>query len=115
MASPAPADSIATTTTKSLAGPMIIVDGSGTVITPKDKLPPAIASKTNYASLARSYTPDQKKNLIFRFKMLPPKVLYVPEALTKKSAKGYYCIYRKKFWYWRKADGLFYLDETYYH
>lgn len=55
-----------------------------------------------------------KKNLVYRYKMIPPKVLYVPEGYVSKSARGKYIIYRKKFWYWQQADGLFHLDPTYY-
>jgi hypothetical protein len=97
-----------------LGSPMIIVDGSGNIVTPKDKLPPDVAAKVHYASLARSFTPAQKKNLVYRYKMIPPKVLYVPEGYVLKSARGKYIVYRKKFWYWQKADGLFHLDPTYY-
>ena len=104
----------ADTEVSTAASPMIVIDGDGKIITSKDKLPASIASKANYRIIARSFTPVQKKNLIYRFKMVPPKVLYVPEEYVSKSAKGKYCVYRKKFWYWQKSDGLFYLDETYY-
>lgn len=97
-----------------IGSPLIVIDGSGNIITTKDKLPPDVAAHVNYTTLARSFTPDQKKNLVYRFKMIPPKVLYVPEGYVLKSARGKYVVYRKKFWYWQKADGLFYLDETYY-
>lgn len=97
------------------ATPMIIIDGTGKVITSKDKLPGNIAAKANYALLSRSFTPDQRTNLIFRYKMVPPRVLYVPEQYISTSARGKYIVYRKKFWYWQKADGLFHLDDTYYN
>jgi hypothetical protein len=42
-------------------------------------------------------------------------VLNVPESLAKTNAKGTYYVYKKKFWYWKKGDGYFYLDETYYN
>ena len=97
-----------------LTSPLIVIDGTGEVINSRSKLPPEIASKVDYNAITRSYTPAQKQNLIFRFKMLPPRVLYVPDRLVSKSARGFYCVYKKKFWYWKKEDGLFYLDETYY-
>lgn len=100
--------------TTGMGMPLVVIDGSGNIITSKDKLPQDIALKTNYATMARAFTPGQKKNLVYRFKMIPPKVLYVPEAYVSKSARGKYIVYRKKFWYWQKADGLFYLDNTYY-
>ena len=92
----------------------ILVDETGKIITSRSKLPAEIASKVDYKKITRSFTPDQRQNLIYRFKMVPPRVLFVPEKLASKSAKGTYCIYKKKFWYWKKEDGLFYLDETYY-
>lgn len=94
--------------------PMIVIDEKGSVITSRDKLPEDIAGKVNYSKISRGYTPAQRKNLIFRFKMVPPRVLFVPEQLATKNAKGTYVIFRKKFWYWKKEDGLFHIDETYY-
>ncbi len=94
--------------------PMIVIDEKGSVITSRDKLPPEVAAKVNYSRISRGYTPAQRQNLIFRYKMVPPRVLFVPDQLASKSARGTYVIYRKKFWYWRKADGLFHIDETYY-
>lgn len=96
------------------SSPMIVIDETGKIITSRNKLPAEIASKVDYKKITRSFTPDQRQNLIYRFKMVPPRVLFVPEKLASKSAKGTYCIYKKKFWYWKKEDGLFYLDETYY-
>lgn len=99
---------------KAFANPMIVIDEGGNVVTSRDKLPDDIAAKVDYRKITRAFTPDQRKNLIYRFKMVPPKVIYIPEALSRTSAKGTYCVFRKKFWYWKKQDGLFYLDETYY-
>lgn len=111
---PVSAESPPAVNTAVMGMPLVVIDGAGNIITSKDKLPQDIAAKANYASMARSFTPDQKKNLVYRFKMIPPRVLYVPEAYVSKSARGKYIVYRKKFWYWQKADGLFYLDTTYY-
>lgn len=97
-----------------MATPMIVIDETGKIITSRDKLPPNIASKVDYSSISRGFTPAQRQNLIVRFKMVPPRVLFVPDHLASKSAKGSYVVYRKKFWFWKKADGLFHLDETYY-
>jgi hypothetical protein len=94
--------------------PMIVIDEKGKVITSRDKLPEEVASKVNYPKISRGYTPAQRQNLIFRFKMVPPRVLFVPDNLATKNAKGTYVIYRKIFWYWKKEDGLFHIDETYY-
>ena len=97
-----------------IPSPMIVIDESGKVITPREKLPENIASKVDYPKISRSFTQAQRQNLIARFKMIPPRVLFVPDQLASKSAKGSYVIYRKKFWYWKKEDGLFHLDQTYY-
>lgn len=97
-----------------IPAPMIVIDERGNIVTSRDKLPEDIAAKVDYGKITRSFTPVQRKNLIYRFKMVPPRVLYVPGQLASKTAKGYYCVFKKKFWYWKKEDGLFHLDETYY-
>lgn len=97
-----------------LEKPLIVIDETGTIITARNKLPAAVADKVDYPSISRSYTPAQRQHLIYRFKMVPPRVLYVPDHLVSKTARGYYCVYRKRFWYWKKEDGLFHLDGTYY-
>ncbi|MEO7532022.1 MAG: hypothetical protein ABIS69_11440 [Sediminibacterium sp.] len=94
--------------------PLIVIDEAGKVITPKDKLPIDLGEKVDYKKITRAFSLEQRKNLIYRFKMVPPRVLFVPDNLASKSARGTYVIYKKKFWYWRKDDGLFHLDETYY-
>ncbi|MBC7722276.1 MAG: hypothetical protein H7068_09650 [Pedobacter sp.] len=93
---------------------MIVIDGNGRILTPLEKLPPEENLKPDYSKIARAFTPAQKANLTLRYKMVPPKVIYVPDIFAQKSLKGTYSIYKKKFWYWKKEDGLFYLDETYY-
>jgi len=93
---------------------MIVIDGYGKILTPKAKLPPGSNVKADYSQIARSFTPQQIANLKARYKTVPPKVLYVPDQYTLKSLKGTYCIYKKKFWYWKKEDGLFYIDQMYY-
>ena len=94
--------------------PLIVISEKGEIITTKDRLPEDIAAKVDYNQIARSFTPAQRANLIARFNIVPPRVIYVPAKLVQQTAKGAYCIYKKKFWYWKKQDGLFYLDETYY-
>lgn len=94
--------------------PLVVIDGLGRVITSKSNLPSDEGIKADYSKLERSFTPEQKANLMARHKMIPPRVLYVPKEYSKTSLKGEYCVYKKKFWYWKKNDGLFYLDEVYY-
>ena len=93
---------------------MIVIDANGRIITPLAKLPIDENLKPDYTKIARAFTPAQKANLNLRYKMLLPKIIYVPDIYAMKSLKGTYSIYKKKFWYWKQADGLFYLDETYY-
>lgn len=108
-----PADSAAAETA-TYDAPMIVIDESGKVVTTADKLPDDIAGKVDYKKISKGFSLEQRKNLIYRFKMVPPKVLFVPAGMSSKSARGTYVIYKKKFYYWRKDDGLFHLDETYY-
>jgi hypothetical protein len=109
-------DSLAVSPSSNTAAamPLVVIDGLGRMVTTKDKLPVEISNKVNYASMQRAFTPAQQQNLKYRYKMIPPKILYVPQQYVQKSLKGEYCIYKQKFWYWKKSDGLFYLDETYY-
>ena len=104
---PAPAPAMFTS-------PLIVIDEAGKVITPREQLPAELAEKVDYKKITRAFTPQQRQNLITRFKMVPPKVLFIPDQLTSKSARGTYIIYKKKFYYWKKDDGLFHLDDTYY-
>jgi len=92
---------------------MIVIDGYGKVLTPQEKLPdPSL--KPDYSQIARAFTPQQMANLKARYSFVPPKVLYVPDQYARKTMRGTYAVYKKKFWYWKKDDGLFYLDEIYY-
>ena len=96
------------------AGALIVIDGYGKILTPASKLPAGANLKPDYSTMARAFTPQQQANLKARYKTVPPKVLYVPDAYAIKSLKGTHCVYKKKFWYWKKEDGLFYLDQMYY-
>ena len=90
----------------------VVVSGDGKVVNSSAK---SSTGKVYPVTQARSFTPDQKKNLMYRFKTIPPRVLHVPESLSKKNAQGSYYVLKKKFWYWKKPDGYFYLDENYYN
>jgi hypothetical protein len=93
---------------------MIVVDGYGKILTPATKMPADSSVNADYTKISKGFTPQELANLKARYKTVPPRVLYVPEQYTLKSLRGTYCIYKKKFWYWKKEDGLFYLDEMYY-
>ena len=100
-------------TKRAESAPTVVVNGDGKVV--NSTVTTSSGSKVYPVTEARSFTPNQKKNLMLRFKTIPPKVLHVPESLAQKNAKGSYYVYRKKFWYWKSGDGYYYLDENYYN
>ena len=93
---------------------MVIADGYGRLITPQQNLPADASVKYNNLQLSKGFTTQQRANLQARYKTVPPRVLYVPQQHSLTSLKGNYYIYKKKFWYWKKSDGLYYLDQKYY-
>lgn len=106
-------DTVATITNSS-ALVMVIADGYGRLITPQQNLPQDAAVTYNSLQLSKGFTVQQRANLQARYNTVPPRVLFVPQQYVSASLKGTYYIYRKKFWYWKKSDGLFYLDQKYY-
>jgi hypothetical protein len=102
------------TTAMAVTAPIIIVDGNGKIMVTESNLPPGASKKIFNSTSARAFTPAQQKNLAYRYHFIPPKIIYVPDNLAKTSARGTYYIYKNKFWYWKKNDGYFYLDENYY-
>lgn len=98
-----------------LAEPVVVIDSRGNLLIDTLNLPPTVSHNLDSLNQTiRAFTPDQAKNLAYRFKQIPPRVLFVPDNLAKKGRKGFYYKYNDKFWYWKKADGYFYLDENYY-
>lgn len=93
---------------------IVVADGYGRLITPQKNLPVDENIKYNSLQLSKGFTTQQRANLQARYKTVPPRVLYVAEKYRVNSLKGAYYIYKKKFWYWKKTDGLFYLDQKYY-
>ena len=93
---------------------MIVADGYGRLITPKENLPTDAVVNYNNLQLSKGFTTQQRANLQARYKTVPPRVLYVPQQYSSNSLKGVYYVYKKKFWYWKQSDGLFYLDQKYY-
>ncbi len=108
---PANADSVKTISANTV---MIISDGYGRLLTPQQNLPPDADIKYNSLQLSKGFTTQQRANLQARYHTVPPRVIYVPQQYSLSSLKGNYYIYKKKFWYWKKTDGLYYLDEKYY-
>ncbi len=93
---------------------LIIADGYGRLVTSQQNLPQDAGIKYDNLQLSKGFTTQQRANLQARYKTIPPRVLFVPQQYSLSSLKGDYFIYNKKFWYWEKKDGLFYLDEKYY-
>lgn len=94
--------------------PVIIVDARGDFAVTEATLPADAPKEILDPSNARAYTPAQTKTLAYRFGKVPPRILYVPSSLSKKSAKGTYYVLDKKFWYWKKSNGYFYIDDNYF-
>ncbi len=94
--------------------PVIIVDARGNFAVTDSTLPAGASKDILDPSNARAYTPAQTKTLAYRFGKVPPRILYVSNSLAKKSAKGTYYVLDKKFWYWKKSNGYFYIDENYF-
>ncbi|HTN38189.1 MAG TPA: hypothetical protein VL053_14010 [Arachidicoccus sp.] len=110
----AKADSL-TSAASILMEPVVVIDSRGKLMIDTLNLPPTVSHNLDSLNQSiRSFTPNEAKNLAYRFKQIPPRVLFVPDNLAKKGRKGYYYKYNNKFWYWKKADGYFYLDENYY-
>ncbi|TKK69404.1 hypothetical protein FC093_08810 [Ilyomonas limi] len=97
-----------------VAKPMIIVDARGNFAVKEEDLPPDASKSILNNSNARAYTPAELKTLSYRYGQIPPRILYVPTALQKKNSRGTYYVFMKKYWYWQKSNGYFYLDEHYY-
>lgn len=94
--------------------PVIIVDARGNFAVTEATLPADASKDILNPANARAYTPAQTKTLAYRFGKVPPRILYVPVSIAKKSAKGTYYVLDKKFWYWKKSNGYFYIDENYF-
>ena len=93
---------------------MVIADGFGRLLTPQQNLPQDAGIHYNSLQLSKGFTTQQRANLQARYHTIPPRVLYVPQQLSSNSLKGNYYILKNKFWYWKKSDGLYYLDQKYY-
>jgi hypothetical protein len=93
---------------------LVITNGYGKIITQKDSLPADANVEFNTFQLSKGFSAQELSNLKARYKTIPPRVLYVNPQNQQQSARGTFYVLGKKFWYWKKKDGLFYLDEKYY-
>jgi len=93
---------------------LVITNGYGKIITQKDSLPADANVEFNTFQLSKGFSAQELSNLKARYKTIPPRVLYVNPQNQQQSARGTFYVLGKKFWYWKKKDGLFYLDDKYY-
>lgn len=93
---------------------IIVTDGFGKIINRQQSLPTDADVHFNELQLSKGFTAQQRLNLKTRYKTIPPRVIYVNPQNHQSSARGSFYVLGKKFWYWKKKDGLFYLDEKYY-
>ena len=102
------------TATKTSAAFLIISNGYGKILNGHQSLPADANVHFDQLQLSKGFNAQQLTNLKTRYSIIPPRVLYVNPANQLNSARGTYYVLNKKFWYWKKKDGLFYLDEKYY-
>lgn len=107
------ADTSATVNNSALAF-IVITNGYGKIINGQDALPANANVEFNTFQLSKGFSAQELSNLKARYKTIPPRVLYVNPQNQQQSARGTFYVLGKKFWYWKKKDGLFYLDEKYY-
>lgn len=93
---------------------LIITNGYGKILNQKQALPADANVHFDEFQLSKGFSAQQLTNLKTRYKTIPPRVLYVSPQNQQSSARGTFYILGKKFWYWKKKDGFFYLDEKYY-
>jgi hypothetical protein len=93
---------------------IVVTDAYGKIINGQNTLPADADVHFDQLRLSKGFSAQQLSNLKARYKTIPPRVLYVNPQNEQKSARGTFYVLGKKFWYWKKKDGLFYLDEKYY-
>lgn len=93
---------------------LVILDKGGRLAVSPGTVPPYVTANTQQLPASTPLSAEQRNNLLARHKTLLPLALYVPDTLSTKTLKGQYYRYRGKFWYWKKPDGFYYLDEIYY-
>ena len=93
---------------------IVVSDAYGKIVTPQDSLPADASVQFNQFELSKGFTAQKLINLKTRYKTIPPRVLYVNPQKQISSPRGTYYVLGKKFWYWKKKDGFFYLDDKYY-
>ena len=106
-------DTAATVNNSALAF-IVVTDAYGKIINQQDALPAGADVHFDQLQLSKGFSAQQLSNLKARYKTIPPRILYVNPQNQQKSARGTFYVLGKKFWYWKKKDGLFYLDEKYY-
>lgn len=93
---------------------LIILDRGGRLTYTNRNVPSYVLAANKSLPSHQPVTPAQRSNMLARHKTTLPQALYVPDTMASKSSKGQYYKYQNKFWYWKKSNGFYYLDETYY-
>lgn len=93
---------------------LIILDKGGRLTYTNKNVPSYVLAANKSLPANQPVSATHRSNMLARHKTLPPQALYVPDAIASKSSKGQYYKYQSKFWYWKKGNGFYYLDETYY-
>lgn len=101
---------VPTTTEKIL----IVLDNGGRQTFTNKTVPPYVIAANKTLPGNQPLTPAQRNNLLSRQNTLLPLALYVPELKSSRSSRGQYYKLKNKYWYWKKSDGYYHLDEIYY-
>lgn len=93
---------------------LIILDKGGRLTVNQKTVPAYVIASNKTLPLNQPLTATERNNLLARQKTLLPIALYVPQGMHSVSGKGEYYKLKGKYWYWKKKDGFYYLDEVYY-
>lgn len=93
---------------------LVILDKGGRLNYTSKNVPPYVLATNKALPANQPISAVQRSNLLSRQKTLLPLALYVPETKSARTSKGQYYKLQNKYWYWKKSDGFYYLDEVYY-
>lgn len=93
---------------------LVILDKGGRLNYSSKNVPSYVLAANKALPANQPISAVQRSNLLSRQKVLLPLALYVPEAMASRTSKGQYYKYQNKYWYWKKSNGFYYLDEVYY-
>lgn len=93
---------------------LVILDKGGRLNYSNKNVPQYVLAANKALPANQPISAVQRSNLLSRQKTLLPLALYVPEAKAARTSKGQYYKLQNKYWYWKKSNGFYYLDEMYY-